>query len=543
MSLKLDGLEGLKSKYRKEWMDTLRQEWQGRKVAVWGAGVSGVAATRLLCKLGAQVTLSDPNPKCSVDPQLQNKENVEIYLGQGNVINQADLVILSPGIPPHHPSIQALKNDQIPFMSELELGARCAQHPLIGITGTDGKSTTTQWIQNLLTHLGRPAVAVGNIGDPICNHVLSEDPDLILVVEVSAFQLWSTDYFPAQIAILTNIAQDHYPYFTRPLPVPQSPQDAVEHSQSSQSQTQEKTSTQEPTPSQSTEQLSLKAERVTKEQVVLEAESAYIASKLRLFDLAAEQALLLWPDLLDLDAWVDQGRLASSIAKRCHRYGLLKSSTWSAHQSQYWNQSRSLFSMNQSPLIGRHNHRNALAVLASGSAFGFSETKLQSAFVQFQGLEHRMERVILHQGVTWINDSKATNIHAACAGLASTDSPLVVIAGGYNKGLDLTEFVRLLSQRARGVCCIGQTGPLLFEALKSQDQSQNPIERSPLLPPLKLYQSQTLENAIQDAYTLAQEGDLVILSPATSSFDQFKSFEHRGEVFKESVLAFLTETL
>jgi UDP-N-acetylmuramoylalanine--D-glutamate ligase len=472
-----------------QWIRSLQTEWHNKKVAVWGAGRSGVAAASLLCKLGAQVILSDSNPQCDVGSLKETQPNLTLLLGQGNVLGEAECVILSPGIPPHHPSIQALIDHNIPFMSEIELGARCCQHPLIGITGTDGKSTTTQWIQDLLVRLGRPAKAVGNIGDPLCNHVLDDTPNLILVVEVSAFQLWSTHFFPVDVAILTNLAQDHYPYFTS-----------------------ETTS-------------------------IDQAQSAYIASKLRLFTLASPQATLIWPDQLDVKEWIQakttqHNRLPFEIIQRCHTYGLDLHSDWSIHNQKYVKKMTPLFPISASPLVGRHNHRNALAVLACLTHFGYTSQEIQIHFSQFKGLPHRMEVFIHAHGQTWINDSKATNIHAACAGLDSTDQPLVVIIGGYNKELDFSPLINLLLKKARGVCCIGQTGPLLFEALEHR------LEENASL---KIKLSHTLNQAISDAFSLAKDGDLVILSPATSSFDQFTSFEHRGDFFKTHVLEFLKE--
>ena len=173
-------------------------------------------------------------------------------------------------------------------------------------------------------------------------------------------------------------------------------------------------------------------------------------------------------------------------------------------------------------------------VLACLTHFNYDVSLLKDPFSRFRGLPHRMEVFAHTHGQTWINDSKATNIHAACAGLEATDQPLVVIVGGYDKGLDFDPLIDLLLSQARAVCCIGQTGPLLFEALTQKIKTTSSLE-------LKL--SHTLDQAVSDAFHLAQSGDLVILSPATSSFDQFASFEHRGDVFKELVLTFLKDQL
>ncbi len=434
------------------------KDWREQKVAVWGGARSGIAAANLLAELKIPVLLSDTNSKLdtsALDPR------VEIKLGE-NVLDDASILIPSPVLPPSHPKILDAQNKGLQLMSEIELACHFTEATLLGITGTDGKSTTTALCAHLLKEgFGVNAKAVGNIGDAFCQYVLESKKSDVFSVEISAFQLWSTSYFPAKVGILTNVAQDHHDYFDG------------------------------------------SAEK-------------YKQAKLRLFDLLDRDGLAVCNDYDE-----DLGNNVFPQDLKLERVGLKAESTWHCTDEGYFCEQSLLFPLQASPLVGIHHQRNVLAALAAIRHLGYDPAKAELALGSFCALPYRMQKIRELDGVTWVNDSKATNVHAACAGLLGVSQRLVVIAGGYDKQLDLRPFVEILKQKARVVLLIGQTGPLLEKLLVEQGVACEMVY--------------TLDVAIQRARVIGVAGEMVIFSPAASSFDQFKDYVQRGEYFNDMV--------
>ena len=420
-----------------------RCQWSGKRVAIWGAGLSGVSAAHLLIKLGADVTLYDSKTLQEL-PHAQNlHQSVKTYFGQANQLHDAEILIPSPGLKPTHPLLQAALDSGVKVMSEIELGARVTQARIIAITGTDGKSTTTKLIAEGLKCQSLWVKAVGNIGDPICNWALEAPSDGFLVVEVSAFQLWSTHQLNAEAGVITNIAEDHLDYFDG-------------------------------------------------------SALAYRQAKLRLAYLLKPHHPLFYP----------QGYLALPELSKEIEHGDLDIDLLSYTLPQL---------PIESPLLGDHNQRNLQVALCLIKSLGFDEVLAKEQFKTFMPLPYRMTLSRHHQGVLYVNDSKATNVHAACTGLNSVRETLIVITGGYDKNLDLNPLLDCLQKKARAVFCIGQTGIKIHHALQALNCHST--------------YSGTLENAVSAAHQMAIPGEMVILSPAASSFDQFKNFEDRGETF------------
>jgi UDP-N-acetylmuramoylalanine--D-glutamate ligase len=289
-------------------------------------------------------------------------------------------------------------------------------------------------------------------------------------VEVSAFQLWSTRFFPAEAGVLTNIAEDHYDHFDY-----------------------------QP--------------------------ARYRAAKVRLGYLLRAGGRMLAPLGLAWDlAGERPADLPAPHLPTLERFGLTPEADWGAHGGRLWRGRGELGDLRASPLLGRHNQLNLCAAL--GATHGAcAPAALLAALPRFEALPHRMQLTRALGGVRWINDSKATNVHAALAGLRSVDEPLVVIAGGYEKGLDYDELVKFLAARARHTCVIGQVGPRLADALAAAGAGE------------RVSRCGDLAAAVARAREVAREGDLVVLSPASSSFDQFSGFEDRGRRFLALVAA------
>ncbi len=432
--------------------------WDGRRVAVWGAARSGVAAANLLADLGAKVVLSDSK----AEPQASGLDPRVRLVGGGNVLGDAEVLVPSPGIKPSTRSLVAARDAGVTLMSEIELAASVTEAPIAAITGTDGKSTVTEMLGAVVAAAGRPVAVAGNIGTPLSERARDVGPDGVLVAEVSAFQLWSCGRFRPRVAVVTNIAEDHGEYFDGDT-------------------------------------------------------SAYAAAKARvLADMGPGDTAVLRADDrvvwgFDTPAGVDRVGFSTD-----------REAEWRYADGWLWHGARRLMPAADVPVPGLHNVNNALAALAAGDALGLDLEAMVEGLRTFRGLPHRLQLVRELYGVRWYDDSKATNPHAAATGLRALDMPLVVITGGYEKGLDLSPFVAQLLPRARLVVALGPTGLRTMDAIAGRVEARR---------------AETMAEAVRIAAATARSGEAVVLSPAASSFDAYRSFEHRGEVFQAAVHA------
>ena len=459
---------------------------QHRTVAVFGLGSAGLAAVKLLVALGKQVIASDAKAPASPHPALPG---VRYSYGQ-NVLEEATAVVLSPGLNPSWPenrdnaTLQPVwakwESGALEVWSEIELAAACFDGPVLSVGGTDGKSTTAALCAHLLKSWGLDACLAGNSWTPF-SHYLAEGrrPD-VAVLEVSAFQLWRGHRFHAPVSILTNIAPDHLDHFE-------------------------------------------------KEEDYIEAKRAVFAHQCAgdtavLF--ADDHRLQTWRAPLQAAGVKVLGYALESVAEGYDGRGVLGADGTFAVTGD-------LAPMGQPEvadltILGSHNHKNVLAaMLACGSLALARECATpeatREALRTFGGLPHRVELIRTLRGVRYVNDSKATNVHASVAGLRSLTARLVVITGGVDKNLELDPVFAELEQRARHVVVIGQIADRFMSEGTSRIAS---MERAA-----------TMEEAVALAAAAAQVGDVVLLSPACSSFDMFRGFEHRGEVFAAAVRA------
>lgn len=427
----------------------------GRSVAVWGAGVSGVAASNLLVALGARVTLSDQQPEKAL--QLDGLHPDVAVVGGGNVWAGAEYLVPSPGIKPSTPVLVAARAGGVGLVSEIELAASVARGPIVAISGTDGKSTTTEMIGAVVRAAGRDAAVCGNIGTPF-SALVADAPERVWVVEVSAFQLWSCGHFRPHVAVITNVAGDHADYFDG----------------------------------------DLAAYAEAKRRVVVDQQSG-------------DTAILRAEDAVVSAFATPTGvvRVPFGPSARADGWGLADGFITRA--------GRPVMAAADLPLPGRHNLANAQAALAAGVALGLPLDPMVESLKHFKGLPHRLELLGHLGGAAWYDDSKATNPHASAVGLAALPGPLVVITGGYEKGLDLAPFLEAVLPKARLVVVTGPTGTRTAEALAGR------------LPTLA---ATDMADAVRKAAAAARPGDQVVLSPAASSFDAYRSYAHRGEVFQ-----------
>ncbi|MBL9166866.1 MAG: UDP-N-acetylmuramoyl-L-alanine--D-glutamate ligase [Verrucomicrobiales bacterium] len=450
--------------------------YEKQKVLVIGLGMSGQSAATFLRQRGADVWAIDSADTAELRATAERlgKDGIRVLLGASDLAESGfELGVVSPGVPGDLPCLGRLRSAGVPVIGELELGYRESLCLNIAITGTDGKTTTTRLIERVLSNSHKRTIAAGNIGTPITS-VVDRTRDLdFLTLEVSSFQLESIQYFRSTVAVLLNLAPDH-----------------------------------------------LDRHRSME---------AYIRAKGRLFE---NQQAFDW-------AIVQSEALAQLRALGIEPRG--KIITFSATDSQadlfldrsllisrlpLWE--GPLLDLEKCKLSGPHNAENCMAALAVGRVLRLPLEETIAAVRDFVPLPHRCELLREVNGVRFINDSKATTMHALEAALraipmATGGRPNVwLIAGGKDKGLDYHQVGPLLHERVKGTYLIGETATRL-----RSDWG--------LFTPCSVCGS--LLEAVSEAARRAEPGDVVLLSPACSSFDQFRDYQHRGEVFRQAVLA------
>lgn len=389
-------------------------------------------------------------------------------------ILRADEVVKSPGIPEKAPIIQALREKQIPIISEIELAGRYTQAKCICITGTNGKTTTTLLTYHLLKEAGLSVGLAGNVGYSLAEQVI-EDKHEYYVVELSSFQLDDTHDFAPWLAILLNITPDHLDRYG----------------------------------------YSLENYAAAKMRIARNVSRYFIYN---VGDPETRKAVAASASAKDALAFDQQreGHAGETVAAWYGQDGALQVSL------PEWPMDKvSSINVANSPLIGQHNQQNMAAAILAASVVGLSPEQIESGLVSFKNAPHRLQLVGEINGVKFINDSKATNVEAAWFALDGVQQPIVWIAGGTDKGNDYTPLLPLAKQKAKALICLGVDN----EKLKASFGTVVP----------HLEETQSIQSAVRRAAELAAPGDVVLLSPACASFDLFKNYEDRGGQFAAAV--------
>jgi UDP-N-acetylmuramoylalanine--D-glutamate ligase len=434
---------------------------------VYGLGVSGLAASRLLRARGVEVLGIDQRMTGELDlGELSGDVRFEVVLDSDQLVLADDIdgLILSPGISPSRPLVQTARAAGVPVVAEVELAGQFAEGPVIGITGSNGKSTTTSMTGAILEAAGRAAEVCGNIGVPL-SAVVEGPAGRVFVVELSSFQLESIDTFHPQAAALLNFSTDH-----------------------------------------------LDRHRD---------DASYFAAKLRLFsNQNAEDVAVLNAD--------DQRIATVHVASRRRLFslrGVVEDGCYLdgdvVMEVEPGSEARPLFSRQDLSLPGLHNLENAMAAALLSRAVGVDREVIPRALHRFRGLSHRLQQVCDRLGVVWYDDSKATNLAATQKSLAGfADGTVHLILGGRHKGGELEELVEAASRKVVRAYLIGEAAGRFGEALAGVVACE---------------QCGTLENAVSRAALEARSGEVVLLSPACASFDQYHGFAERGEHFQNLV--------
>jgi UDP-N-acetylmuramoylalanine--D-glutamate ligase len=437
-----------------------------KNVFVIGAGTSGFAAARLLLREGARVTILDERPKADVERTLGVGIPPKMAFVHGRMNEKAaqgaDLVILSPGVPASRLPREALRRADVPVWGELELAYRRFRGNLAAVTGTNGKSTVTTLLGDMASRAFPRVFVGGNLGTPLA--AAAGEPFEWGVVEVSSFQLESIDAFRPKVAVLLNLTEDHSDRYT----------DFAAYAETKMEIFRNQGATDAAVINVDDPEVTLRADRIRAERIPFS---------------------LVQP--LTEGACLDGGEMVYRNGVREERYP------------------RSLLRIR-----GMQNVENALAAIAAARRMGVPPEAVREALGAFPGLPHRVEFVRQARGVSWFNDSKGTNVGAVLKSLEGFSEPVVLIAGGKDKGVDFRPLREPLRRKARAAILFGE--------------ARGRMERE-LSGTVPLAAVETLDEAVRQAAGLARQGDVVILSPACSSFDRFRNFEERGEVFRKAV--------
>ncbi len=434
--------------------------FQGKKVAVLGLGLSGLATVRFLLKQGVKPTLMDTRLKVSGLDTVPAEKVDGIYLGEldANRLAKMDVILVSPGLDLSHPAIRFAAAQGTQLIGDVELFALVNQKPVLGITGSNGKSTVTTLATYMLEQSGINALAAGNIGLPVLDALAETNTD-VYVLELSSFQLDTTYNLRLLAACNLNVTEDHLD----------------RHGSM----------------------------------------AAYAAAKQRIFQHAALAVYNADDALTKPQTQPQQQQLALSLTGS--DYGVIEVN------GERWLQvaAAPLLPVAEMSLVGKHNQFNALAAAALALAAGASREGLASALRTYQSLPHRCTLVANHNGVRFINDSKATNVGATLAAIAGLRSDvsgkLILIAGGDGKGADFTELASVLKAQVDVLITLGKDGPAIAALVPGAIEVAD------------------LAAAVKVAANVAASGDLVLLSPACASLDMFKNYEERGRLFAELV--------
>ena len=437
----------------------------GKKAVVLGLGHSGEAAATLLLERGALVTVCESLDSAKIQEKAESlrARGASILIGTEAESDPSnyDLAVLSPGIDPAVPLVQNVVSKNIPLIGELELGFQECACPVVAITGTNGKTTTTELTTRILQGCGQRTTASGNIGLPFSSAVRQSASMDVMVLEVSSFQLETIRTFRPKVAAWLNLSANHldrYPGMQE-----------------------------------------------------------YRAAKLRLFENQTGEDFAVINAVNDLPPLKARSITFSASSDKAD---------FTLRNNAIYFQSRKILDQSQTRLPGPHNAENIMAALGIGHALGFEIEALAASITDYAPPAHRCEWVRDLNGVRWINDSKATNLDAMAQALNSASGPVVLIAGGKDKGFEFDDMAKLVESRARAAVLIGEMRHRIASSWKNTDCQC----------------VHSLEEAVGVAQSLARSGDTVLFSPGTSSFDMFQNYGERGNLFKNFVNQLPTTT-
>ncbi|MEN3037541.1 MAG: UDP-N-acetylmuramoyl-L-alanine--D-glutamate ligase [Candidatus Kryptonium sp.] len=452
-------------------MNLVSKNIAGKKVSVIGGARSGIAVAKLLKKLGADVFISDmKKPEeikyVKIAPADLDSLGIGYEFGvHSERVYDCDFMVISPGVPSNAPVIKRAIELGIKVWSEIEVASWFCKAPIVAVTGTNGKTTTTSLIGHIFKTAGFKTIVAGNIGTPFSDFVLDADENSIVVLEVSSFQLDHIESFKPKVSVLLNITPDHLDRY--------------------------------------------------------DSFGDYVLSKFRIFKNLKEDDFAVY----NYDDEIVQP-YAESLNVIKLPFSVVESLSCGAFIEDeyivlnYKNKKERILKMKELKLRGIHNVYNSLAAALAARAMEVRDEIIRESLQSFEGVEHRLEFVREINGVKFINDSKATNVNSLWYALESFDEPIILIAGGRDKGNDYSKVYDLVKKKVKLIIAIGESKEKIYNEFKNLTE---------------VVKVDSMEEAVRKSYEEAKPGDVVLLSPACASFDMFRDYEHRGEVFKKLV--------
>lgn len=440
-----------------------------KRIVILGAGESGTGSAILALKKGLEVFVSDKGEIKEKYRKILSDNDIEWEEGKHteDKILSAGEIIKSPGIKDDAPIINLARGKGIPVISEIEFAGRYALGKKICITGSNGKTTVTNLIYHILKKAGLNAAMTGNVGNSFAMAVAEADYDYY-VIELSSFQLDGMYDFKADIAVLLNITPDHLDRYGYKL-------------------------------------------------------QNYVDSKFRITQNQTKSEFLIY--------WADDPIIKAELGKKESGMTLLPFSDTSTEKMTAYIENKeliidyqnktNLMSIHELALKGRHNTYNSMAAAIAGKVLNIRKDVIRESLTDFQGVEHRLEPVIKVSGISFINDSKATNVNSTWYALECMETDVIWIVGGIDKGNDYSELFPVVKQKVKAVVCLGRDNKKIMAAFKD------------LVP--TIIETTSMEEAVRSSYYLAKKGETVLLSPACASFDLFNNYEDRGRQFKAAV--------
>lgn len=453
-------------------MKSSKSTWvQNKRISVLGAARSGAAAAIMLRSLGAEVLVSDSGIiPGDVNSHLRSLGCVLEDGGHTERACDVDFIVTSPGVPGSASPLKTAIRRGISVYSEIEVASWFCEAPVVAITGSNGKTTTTELLGHVFRNSGRRTWVCGNVGTPFSGVTLQASRDDIVILEVSSFQLDHIDGFKPGISILLNITGDHLDRYE---------QDIELYAQS---------------------KLSICRNQDRTDAFIFNADD----DRVRVFaDGLDESGPICYP---------------ISTQRQMGSGGFIRDEILSLIID---NKEEELMHMDKLALRGRHNVYNSLAAAVAARVMEVRSDVVRESLHTFEGVPHRLEQLREVDGVRYVNDSKATNVNALWYAIESFSEPLVLIAGGRDKGNDYSSLRPLIQNRVRALISIGEAAETIHAELGSM------AEESVI--------AGSLGDAVKLSHLLAKPGDVVLLSPACSSFDMFDSYEHRGDLFRQLV--------
>ena len=455
-------------------------KFKGKKILVVGFGKSGVAVSQFMCAQGAKVAVTDIKPKSELSESIKQCQDLMIDYDLGKhtpkYFEESELIVVSPGVPLGITPLQEARIKNIPIVSEVEIAAAGLKEPLIGVTGTNGKTTTTTLIGEFFKEDKKNCYVGGNIGTPLIHRLKNKETYHAVVAELSSFQLELTDQLVPAVAVFTNIDQDHmdrYPDMD--------------------------------TYVQTKKKLLRACDKNS--YIILNYDDPYLSA----FSAEAPGRIFWFLKKNPMDIG---GEFAERFFGAYYVPGSFEViAKISGTEERY--------DLKKLRLFGDHNKENVMAAIIAARLMGVNPQSIQSVIDRFEGVPHRLEFVRKKDGVYFINDSKATNVMSVERSLVSfKKNPIILIAGGKDKDMDFNPLARLVKERCKNLILVGEAKEKINRAIGDFCET---------------FLVGTFDEAILLAFQKSRAGDIVLLSPGCASYDMFRNFEERGEYFKKIV--------